>query len=176
LALNPNGHIPVLVDARPEGHVVVWESMACVLYLTRVHGTPDGQGITPCTAAEEADALRWAFWSVTEVEKDALSILMHRLGLPVAQRNPAQADQAVQRLCTPFGVLEQHLQRQQERGCAYLATTRFTVADLMVAAVVGWAKPASELMGQFPLVSHWLERCMSRPAQQAVRQLARAGA
>ena len=38
LALNPNGHIPVLVDRRPEGEVVLWESMACTLYLARHHG------------------------------------------------------------------------------------------------------------------------------------------
>ena len=29
LALNPNGHIPVLEDVRADGTVTVWESMAC---------------------------------------------------------------------------------------------------------------------------------------------------
>ena len=72
LALNPNGHIPVLTDQRPDGEggqsgelVVVWESMACALYLARVHGVADGQGIAPATPAEEAEALKWAFWTVT---------------------------------------------------------------------------------------------------------------
>src|SRR3990167_5479929 len=41
LALNPNGHIPVLVDHRPEGDVAVWESMACTLYVVRQHGRGD---------------------------------------------------------------------------------------------------------------------------------------
>ena len=31
LALNRNGHIPVVIDHRPEGEVVVWESMALSL-------------------------------------------------------------------------------------------------------------------------------------------------
>jgi len=78
LALNPNGHIPVIEDIRPEGKVTVWESMACALYIAKVHGQADGQSITPATAQEEADALRWSFWTVTEVEKDALTVLMHR--------------------------------------------------------------------------------------------------
>jgi glutathione S-transferase len=45
LAINPNGHIPVLVDERPEGAVTVWESMACALYIARVYGKADGQSI-----------------------------------------------------------------------------------------------------------------------------------
>ena len=52
LALNPNGHIPVVVDERPEsegGRVVVWESMACALYVARHHGVADGRSITPAT-------------------------------------------------------------------------------------------------------------------------------
>ena len=43
LAVNPNGHIPALFDERPEGAVTVWESMACALYIARVHGQADGQ-------------------------------------------------------------------------------------------------------------------------------------
>ena len=74
LAINPNGHIPVVVDERAEGPVTVWESMACTLYLARMYGQPDGQSITPANAREEAEALRWSFWTVTELEKDALKI------------------------------------------------------------------------------------------------------
>ena len=42
LALNPNGHIPVLTDDTPAGPVVVWESMACTLYIAKAHGRGDG--------------------------------------------------------------------------------------------------------------------------------------
>ena len=101
LALNPNGHIPVLVDERPEGRVVVWESMACALYLARHHGKGDGSDIAPATPAEDAEALRWALWSVTELEADARCVLMHRLGLPPERRDAdklaALAAQAAER-------------------------------------------------------------------------------
>ena len=109
LALNPNGHIPVLVDSRPDGQVVVWESMACVLYLARVHGRADGQGLAPSSPREEAEALRWSFWAVTELEKDALTVLMHRAAMPEDQRKPDLAEAAERRLRVPLGVLEQHL-------------------------------------------------------------------
>lgn len=175
LALNPNGHIPVMTDDRPEGRVTVWESMACVLYLVRVHGQPDGKGITPATAAEEAEALRWSFWTVTEVEKDALAVLMHRVAMPADQRKPELADAAEKRLHTPLSVLEQHLAARQAQGHAHLAADRFTVADLCVASVLGWTKPAKDLLAAFPLTSAWLDRCLDRPAQQALRQKARAG-
>ena len=36
LALNPNGHNPVVVDERPEGTVTVRESMACALYMAHL--------------------------------------------------------------------------------------------------------------------------------------------
>lgn len=175
LAINPNGRVPALKDARADGDVVVWESMACVLYLTRVYGTPDGLGITPATPAEEADALRWAFWAVTEIEKDALCVLFHRVVLPVEQRNATVLDDAVQRLHAPLAVLEQHLQQQQAKGCAYVAAARFTVADLVLASVVAWAKPAAALFAQRPLSAAWVEACLARPAQQSVRQLSREG-
>jgi glutathione S-transferase len=175
LALNPNGHIPVLKDERPEGDVLVWESMACTLYLARVHGVADGQGITPATPAEEAAALKWAFWAVTEVEADALTVLMHRVAMPAEQRKPTLADAAERRLRAPLGVLEQQLRAQQQRGHSWLAADRFTVADLCTAAVVGWAKPAKELMASVPLTHAWVDACLNRPAHQHLRALARAG-
>lgn len=175
LALNPNGHIPVLKDARPEGDVIVWESMACALYLARVHGKADGVDISPATAAEEADALRWSFWAVTELEKDALTVLMHRVAMPAEQRKAALADAAEKRLAAPLGVLEQHLAAQQAKGQLWLAANRFTVADVCVCTVAAWALPARHLMASLPLTADWIQRCQARPAQQALRAKARAG-
>lgn len=168
LALNPNGRIPVLVDARPEGDVVVWESMACALYLARHHGPADGCSLSPATVHEEAEALRWSFWSVTELEDDALALLMHGFVMPVAQRKPALAAAAQRRLGVPLRVIEQHLQARQAQGQACLAAERFTVADLCVASVLAWVQPARELMAQFPLARAWLGRCLARPAYRAL--------
>lgn len=172
LALNPNGHIPVIEDHRPEGTVTVWESMACALYVAKVHGLPDGKSIAPANAQEEADALRWSFWTVTEVEKDALTVLMHRMVMSADQRKPELADAAEQRLRVPCRVLEMHLAAQSAKGADYLAGQRFTVADVCVASVMVWAKTSSLLMAEFPTVLKWLDACVSRPAFAASRKLA----
>ena len=171
LALNPNGHIPVVVDERPEGPVTVWESMACALYIARVHGNADGQSITPASPREEAEALRWSFWTVTELEKDALTVLMHRMAMPADQRKPELAEQAENRLKVPLAVLEAHLQAQHAQGQAHLAADRFTVADVCVASVASWVRPAAALLAQYPALSSWLKLCLDRPAQTQARAM-----
>ena len=169
LAINPNGHIPALVDERPEGAVTVWESMACTLYLVSQYGEGEDNSIAPINAAEEADALRWSFWTVTEVEKDALTVLMHRLAMPEDRRKPELAEQAEKSLLVPLAVLEQHLQKQLADGKAYLAADRFTVADLCVSSVVSWVRPAPNVLTQFPAVDAWLTTCVERPAHKQAR-------
>ena len=162
LKLNPNGHIPVLDD---DG-VIVWESMAINLYLARKLGGP----LAAATPAEEAEVLRWTFWSVTECEKDALTVLMHRVAMPVDKRDPALADRAEGALAGPFSVLDAHLASRQ-----YICGDRFTVVDVNVASVLGWAAGSKKLMEANQNVAAWLKRCTDRPAQQKVRQLAKAG-
>jgi glutathione S-transferase len=174
LALNPNGHIPVVVDARPEGEVVVWESMACALYIARHHGQPDGRSITPVNAREDAEALRWSFWAVNECEADALTVLMHRLVMPAERRKPELAAAAERRLAVPLRVIERHLQTQQARGESHLAADRFTVADLCVASVLNWARVARGLMAAHPLSHEWIVRCTERPAHLAAKALGEA--
>ncbi|EYC50945.1 glutathione S-transferase [Hylemonella gracilis str. Niagara R] len=173
LSLNPNGRVPVVVDHRPDsvgGDIVIWESMACALYIARYHGQADGSSITPATPREDAEALRWSFWTMTEVEKDALTVLMHRLSMPETQRKPELADQAERRLHVPLRVLEQHLAQQQARGEAHIAADRFTVADLCVASVLLWVRATRTLMDNFPLTSAWLKGCLARPAYQALKK------
>ena len=172
LSINPNGHIPVVVDQRPAeqgGEVVIWESMACALYIARHHGQADGQSITPASPQEDAEALRWSFWAVTEVENDALTVLMHRMVMPAERRKPALAEAAERRLAVALRVIEGHLVTQKQRGSGFLAAQRFTVADLCVASVLNWARPARELMLAHPLTHDWTLRCIERPAHVAVK-------
>ena len=166
LALNPNGHIPVVED---DG-VVVWESMACALYLAEHYKGPDGLSLAAHNKAESAEILRWTFWAMTECEKDALTILMHTLVMPADRRKPELAAEAVRRMVAPLRVLEQHL-----AGRAYLAGERFTVADIAVASVLAWLRPAPELLAACPATDQWLTRCLARPAQMQVRAMARKG-
>lgn len=161
LALNPNGRVPVLVD----GEIVVWESMAINLYLARRFGGP----LAAANLAEEAGVLRWSFWAMTECEKDALAILFHRFILPTEQRKPGLADAAEKALAQRYAVLEGELE-----GRDYLLGERFTVADLNVASVLAWAAGAPALRESHPRVRDWLKRCLGRPAQKKVSDMARA--
>lgn len=163
LALNPNGHIPVIDD---DG-IVVWESMACALYLAERFQAADGSSLAAQNHAERAEILRWSFWAVTECEKDALTFLMHRIAMPEERRKPELAQQADRRLAPVLQVLEQHLQNRD-----YIAGERFTVADICVASVLAWAQRA-DAMAACPRLAAWLGRCLARPAQLQVRVMAR---
>lgn len=172
LALNPNGHIPVLIEARDDGErIVVWESMACALYLARVHGRADGIDLAPAAPREEAEALRWAFWSVTELEKDALTLLAHGYAMPPEQRKAPLAEEARRRLKVPLAVLESHLSARQAQGETWLAAARFTIADVCVASVISWVMTDRELMRAHPVTHAWAGACLARPAYAAARAL-----
>ncbi len=165
LAVNPNGHIPAIDD---DG-VMVWESMACALYLAQRFQAADGSTLAGVTPAEQAEVLRWTFWTVTECEKDALTVLMHMAVMPADQRKPELAQEAGRRLAVPLRVLEQHLASD---GRDYLAG-RFTVADICVASVLAWLMPVPSILQGSPAVSAWLDRCLARPAQLQVKALGR---
>jgi glutathione S-transferase len=96
---------------------------------------------------------------------------MHRMVMPAERRKVELAEAAERRLVVPLRVIEQHLQLQSERGAAYLAADRFTVADLCVASVLNWARPARALMASHPLTQSWILRCIERPAHVAVKAL-----
>ena len=179
LAINPNGHIPALDD----GGVIVWESMACALYLaerfSRPAGSPDASDLWARDSGELAAVLGWAFWAVTECEKDALVFLMHTHAMAPERRKPALALEAARRLAGPLKVLEQHLERAASRcaevgdDAAFLAGRRFTVADVCVASVLAWVVEAQQLMAPLPHVRGWLQRCLTRPAYLHVQLMAK---
>jgi glutathione S-transferase len=161
LALNPNGHIPVIDD---DGFIL-WESMAINLYLAKKYGAG---GLYPSRLEDEARAWQWSLWGMTEVERPVLTAMMNRAIFPENQRDLAAADAAEKTLTQPLRVLDGVL-----GPTPYLLDERFTVADLNVASILAWARPAQIDMSAFPKVAKWLGICAERPAARAVRQLQR---
>lgn len=149
LELNPNGHVPVIDD---DG-LILWESMAINLYLTRKHGA-----LWPATIAGEGRAFQWSFWVMTEVEKPIIAVLFHRVIFPEDKRDSALADSLDAKVQGPLKVLDDALAKSP-----YLAGDAFTVADLNVASLIGLAPKAMIDMAPFPHITDWLDRCLSRP-------------
>lgn len=159
LALNPNGRVPTLVD----GDLVLWESMAINLYLAEKYGAE--QRLWPETIEQRALAYQWTFWVMTEVETALLTVLMHKRVLPETQRNVHKASRSEGLLKKPLRVLDAALAERD-----YLAGDHFTVADLNVAAVLSWMKPARVGLKPYPQLAAWLDRCLARPARKQAQR------
>ncbi|MCR9177196.1 MAG: glutathione S-transferase family protein [Alphaproteobacteria bacterium] len=160
-ALNPNARIPAIED---EDGTVIWESIAINLYLAGKHR---GE-LSADDAAEYGRILQWSFWGVTECEPNALEALRHRMLWPEERRVEAKAVEALAALERPFATLNSYLE-----GRDYLAADRFTVADLNVASILGWAKAAGMDLAPYPNLKAWLSRCTSRPAARKATSLMR---
>jgi glutathione S-transferase len=151
LAINPNGHIPALVD----GDVKLFESLAINLYLAKRYDT---RGLYPKDAADEARAIQWSFWAVTETEGAALQILLHSVVLPAERRDPQAVQASIEKLKGPLGVLDKALV-----GRKYLLGDAFTIADLNVASVLSWLTAGRVDLSFAPGVARWLGECCQRP-------------
>lgn len=153
--LNPNGRVPTLVD----DNLVLYESMAINLYLARKYGA--GTGLWPDSVEAEGLTWQWSFWIMTEVEQPLLTVLMHTRVLEEGKRDPQKVKRSLGVLKAPLAVLDAALADRD-----YLVEDRFTVADLNVAAVLAWCRPARVSLGDHPNLDTWLKRCLARPARK----------
>jgi glutathione S-transferase len=154
---NPNGSIPfLLIDGKP-----MFESLAINLYLAGKH-----QGPLSGTSAEEGGlCAQWTLWAATALEPDIGQFAYHTMFLPEPERVPALAAAAVEKLKKPFGILNTLLAKQP-----YLLGSAFTVADLNVAAV-GFRALSTPIIGDYPHLKAWVEKCWARPAAVKVRRM-----
>ena len=151
LKINPNGHIPTMQD----GDLTLFESMAINLYLAMKYA----KDMWPASVEDQARAIQWSFWGMTELEPQLLQVLAHRVALPEDRRDDARANAAWSKLRAPLMVLEAAL-----GGRDFLLGNAFSVADLNVASILSWARVAKATMEPFPQVDHWLTACLERPA------------
>ncbi len=158
LKINPNGHVPTLVD----GDDVVWESMAINLYLAKKYG---GE-LAPSSLAEEAASYQWSFWAMTEAEPNMLSYGMNTKFLPENERDPKAAAKGGEAFEKAMHALDGQLE-----GKACISGTHFSVTDLNVASVLSWTTLMGCDISGHKNVERWLAECLKRPAAQRVQAM-----
>jgi len=158
-AVNPMMKVPAIDD----GGFVMTESAAINLYLARKFGAGS---LWPVAEADQAKAVAWAFWAMTECEQNGLDIAFHRVRLPPEQRKAAVADKAEQALAAPLGVLEAQL-----KATGNVQGPAFTVADLVIASVLFVITRAPFDWSPYPTVKAWLDKTFARPAALAAIKL-----
>jgi glutathione S-transferase len=159
LKLNPNGKIPCIVD----GPFVLWESMAITQYLADKHGKSDLVGKT---VEERAQIQQWTIWSIAELQRPLVDLLIQVFFMPPEKRSQDVIDKAKKAAEPLLAILDQEL-----KGRKYLVAERFTLADLHVASVVNINYMVRNDISHFQNVSTWMDHCMSRPAFRKVNEM-----
>lgn len=157
LAQNPNAMVPVLVD----GDVVLWESNTICRYLATRYG--DGS-LLPRDATACAYVEQWMDWQATELNNAWRYAFMGLVRESGAHQDAGLIAASVDGWNRHMGILE----RQLEKSGAYVAGSRFTLADVVLGlSAHRWRKtPMNERPG-YPAIAAWMARLEARPAAGA---------
>jgi glutathione S-transferase len=151
LKVSPGGKIPTIQD----GNVTLTESMAINLYLAEKYG----KGLMPTGVVERARVYEWSFWSISNVQPLILTVLLHTMIKPEAERDPKAVETARTQIPPYLDLLNLALE-----GKEYLVANRFTVADLNAASVIGLGSFVGVDFSGYANLQAWLSRVQSRPS------------
>jgi glutathione S-transferase len=149
--VNPIGKVPAIED----GEVRLFESMAINLYLAKKYG---GE-LWPVKEADQARALAWSFFCMTELEPRMVQIFYERVVRKEGERDPENERKNLEELQRPLRALDQELD-----GRDYVLGGGFTVADLNLASCFTLADAMKLDLGAWPNLRRWLDACLARPA------------
>ena len=158
LKLNPNGKIPCLT----EGEFVIWESLAINNYLADKYA-PQLLGATP---EIRGTVQQWNLWSMLELQKPMIDILIQKVFVPEEHRDLALIEKS-QKNCQPLlKILDDALSSRK-----YLGGDVFTVADLNVDSVVGVTTAIQMDITAYKNINGWMDAISQRPAFQKYLKL-----
>jgi glutathione S-transferase len=152
LALNPNARIPTVED----DEVVVWESNACIRYLTARYG--EGQ-LWDKDPAKRAAADQWMDWMQTTLAPDFYAVFWAAVRTPPARQDKAAVDELSRRLASRYDLIDRQLAARP-----WLAGEGFSMADIAVGATL-YRYYAMEIAR--PPLAHlqgWYDRLRDRAA------------
>lgn len=159
LAINPNGKVPTLIlDGTP-----MFESVAIQIALGERYGVE--KGLWPALGSpEHLTALTWLAWGQVALG-GAISRYMQNTAdwFPKEQHNAPQAAAAVAETRGLLAILDRHLE-----GRGFLTGERCTLADLDIAATLGWGLMMLKIAPtDFPNLAGWLERASKHLPQHS---------
>jgi len=152
LAINPNGHVPVLDD---DG-LVLFESVPISLYVAKQYAP---EGLYVRDVRDEARVLQWSVWAMTELEKHIETASLHVTWLPAAARSADKARSEQAEVARCLDILGAAIGSD-----GYLVAGRFTVADLIVTEVITNIVHAGVRLGDYPAVNRYVRQNLARPA------------
>lgn len=148
LARQPFAQIPFITD----GDLCVFESGACLLHLGE-----KSEALMPRDAQGKADTLQWLVAALNSIEMVTVPWWFINLSKP--PENPL-AGWMKQR----FDRLEAVLQERE-----WLAASRFTIADIMMADALRMPRKLGELE-RYDALTAYVERACARPAFEKARR------
>lgn len=155
-AMNPNGLVPVLVEA--DGFTL-WESNAILRYLAAKH---DAGGLWPSDLRVRADADRWMDWQAMTL-MPAMGPAFHGfVRTPEDRRDHAAVETARERTEALFAILEVALE-----GRDYVAGDRFTMGDIPIGCAVHRWMNMPVPRPRRPAVERYYDRVRARSAADA---------
>jgi glutathione S-transferase len=162
LAINPLGRVPALVD----GKLVLWESVAIIIYLAEKH--PDAELLPPFGSNERALAARWLVYLTNTVQATFMHFAYPER-LVTAEAIEAVRNGAGQQLAAAF----EHIDQQLGRG-PYLLGQAFSAADLYLHMVTRWCRRLPRKAWCLPHVGAHYQLLSERPCIErmlAVQQI-----
>jgi glutathione S-transferase len=146
LKLNPRGQVPTLDDSG----VVVWDSLAILVYLARRYG---GEKWLPLDAQRMAEVMQW----LAVMENEALFGLARARVISKFKR-PGNLEEAQALGRKGLEVIEQRLASHP-----WLALDRPTIADIACFPYVALAPEGEIALDGYPAVGAWIERIRALP-------------
>lgn len=153
LNINPRGQVPAL--RLPEGSVMS-ESAAMVLHIADAH--PAAGLLPPPGDAARAQAYRWLFYAVANIYEPELRYHYTDRYTEIADGCDAVRGAAGRQIRESFALIEEAL----DPG-PYLLGERYSVVDLYLLMLAGWASPADGAAG-CPRIEALCTRVRERPA------------
>ena len=143
LALNPNAMVPVIRDA----DFTLWESNTIIRYLATRYGD---ETLYPTEARARARIDQWIDWQSSDLNRSWSYAFMS-----LVRRSPLHQDsQTLGAGCADWARHMQILDSQLQSTGAYVAGSRFSLADIPIGLSV----------------NRWLETPFDRPALPAVEE------
>lgn len=161
LKLNPNGTIPVLVDARGEQPLVLYEAAAICLHLADTH--PGARLAPQLGTPERAQFYKWLVWLTNTMQARLMHYfyperLLDPTDAAVAAQVRRNAEAAVGAM---LGQLDAQLAAHGER---WLLGADYSAADPFAWMLCRWTRGFAQPARSLPHLGPYLERMLERPA------------